>query len=255
MQPPVDAGDESDADTGASLPDISGITGMTLWLDATYGVTKDALANVSAWADRSSKKNDATQPDPGRQPVFEGSAINGIPALRMTSSVLGVAVNDGFEIGTGDYAFAAVAKVPTSDGGVAGGGMPFSVGSYTIVGGFPLVTGAHLVFNPPTRVGVATGNLGGGGEGGFFCSAVSLPSGAGVVVVRRTSGVTKIRVDGKDCTAQSENSPSSDLSVDGGPVTVGSLVGYLGEFVTVKGTLGDSDLALLESYLIQKYGL
>ncbi len=58
------------------------IPGLALWVSADAGVERDAAQRVAAWRDRSSLANDLVQPTPGRQPLFEPTGANGLPALR-----------------------------------------------------------------------------------------------------------------------------------------------------------------------------
>jgi predicted esterase len=56
--------------------------GLQLWLKADAGVTKDAGNVVSAWADQSGNKMDATSPSPSARPLFVAHAVHGKPAMR-----------------------------------------------------------------------------------------------------------------------------------------------------------------------------
>ena len=64
--------------------DPAAVPGLVLWLDASQGVTADAGGKVSAWADRSPRKQDLAQADPAWQPLRLEGALGGLPAVRFT---------------------------------------------------------------------------------------------------------------------------------------------------------------------------
>jgi hypothetical protein len=54
------------------------ISGLALWLDASFGVTGEL---VGAWPDRSLNGNDFAQLDVDHKPVFDEEGLNGFPAV------------------------------------------------------------------------------------------------------------------------------------------------------------------------------
>src|SRR6266568_2332139 len=60
--------------------------GLQLWLNADVGVTTNASAQVTAWADQSGLGNNATQPTVGSAPIYVTNSLNGHATLRVTGT-------------------------------------------------------------------------------------------------------------------------------------------------------------------------
>ena len=60
--------------------------GLQLWLNADVGVTTNASAQVTAWADQSGLHNDATQPTVTSSPIYAPKSLNGHATLRVTGA-------------------------------------------------------------------------------------------------------------------------------------------------------------------------
>ena len=57
------------------------VTGLTLWLDASEGITKDGSNLVSQWDDQSGNSNNVAQSTASFKPVWTDSELNGLPAV------------------------------------------------------------------------------------------------------------------------------------------------------------------------------
>jgi hypothetical protein len=62
------------------------VNGLTIWLKANAGITKDANNKVSLWKDFSTTGHDAAQSSGAAQPLFVGNALNGLPIIRFDGS-------------------------------------------------------------------------------------------------------------------------------------------------------------------------
>lgn len=62
------------------LIDLGSISSLALWWDPSYGVVQ-ASGNVSQWADKSGNGHHGLQANALRQPVLQGSTLNGLPVL------------------------------------------------------------------------------------------------------------------------------------------------------------------------------
>jgi Bacterial Ig domain/Concanavalin A-like lectin/glucanases superfamily len=60
--------------------------GLQLWLNADVGVTTNASAQVTAWADQSGLGNNATQPTVTSSPIYTPNSLNGHATLRVTGT-------------------------------------------------------------------------------------------------------------------------------------------------------------------------
>jgi len=76
--------------TAAFIP--TDISGLSLWLDAAEGVTKDGSDFVSLWEDQSGNSNDAAQASGGNKPLWVDTVLNSLPIMRFDGS------NDWFTI-------------------------------------------------------------------------------------------------------------------------------------------------------------
>ena len=67
--------------TGATPFDPKSLSGLTVWLKADTGITKDGSDLIGTWADQSGNGNDFSQSTAGNKPVFSASAQNNLPAV------------------------------------------------------------------------------------------------------------------------------------------------------------------------------
>ena len=67
---------------GSASPFVpSQIGGLTIWLKADAGITKDGSDRVSNWNDQSGNNNHFTQATGTAKPLYTASAKNGLPAI------------------------------------------------------------------------------------------------------------------------------------------------------------------------------
>jgi alpha-tubulin suppressor-like RCC1 family protein len=64
----------------ASTGDLPPV-GLRLWLKADVGVVKDANNNISAWLDQSGNTFQATQSNPGNEPLWASAGAGSLPAI------------------------------------------------------------------------------------------------------------------------------------------------------------------------------
>jgi len=62
------------------------VAGLTVWLDASQGVTKDGSNLVSTWYDQSGNSNDVVQSTATNKPTWTDSEVNGLPAIVFNGS-------------------------------------------------------------------------------------------------------------------------------------------------------------------------
>jgi hypothetical protein len=64
----------------------SAISGLKLWLEASAGITTNAAAKISTWADQSGNTNNATQSNTNRQPLYVTNALHGLSVVRFNGT-------------------------------------------------------------------------------------------------------------------------------------------------------------------------
>lgn len=272
--PPTDGqAVDSPVTIDASNFDPSTLSGLALWLDANVGITKNNNA-VSAWADRTSNHNDASQPTAAVQPMFNGSAINNLPAVHFNKDAQGqsvggnmmtIADSASLQWGTGDFYLVAVLRYDnnvTNDGPERGEGLFFSKvssGSSSVAGVF-FVGGIPTVFgNGPTNGLLFSTHA----IAGDFITSSNLYNNdnAHVFAIQRANKTMDLRVDG--ASIGTSVSSGFDVSNAGTAVRIGGdangaairLDGDVAEMLAVKGALSQSDRTNLEAWLKGKYAL
>lgn len=272
---PTDAQTDSPITTDASPFDPSTLGGLALWLDANVGITKNNNG-ISAWADRTTNHNDASQGTAAQRPTFSASAINNLPAVHFNKdaqgqqvggSMMTIADSASLQWGTGDFYVVIVARFDndvTTDGAERGEGLFYSkvssgssdIAGVFVVGGIPTVYSSTnapangLTFSTRNQTGdyVTTTNLYDDGTPHAFA-------------MQRASAKLDIRVDGTSIATA--NSSGFDVSNSGTPVRFGAdangqalrLDGDVAEMIAVKGSLSQNDRTSLEAWLKSKYAL
>ncbi len=238
---------------------------LVLWLDAARGVSVNG-GLVTAWADQTSFKNDATQGIPLRQPKPNPGAINNLPGVEFKSNVgtaqgnmLVIADSASLQWGTGDFLVAAVARFDNDpkDGLVAGAAVLYSRFKFNM----SVYTGAILVGNVPGTIY----------QPGLALQGASMRQGSAPgpyndgkfrLYTRRRNGLQlELRVNAASVATMS--SPSTDVSSTGSVSTIGAeadanvlrLNGTIAELLACKGPIDPNDLTAIEKYLMTKYGL
>jgi hypothetical protein len=292
LGPTVDASSDANSegsandDGGAVVElDVNTIPGVVLWLRADQGVTTSSGV-VTQWADQSGNHNNAAESRAGLQPGLVTDAIHGLPAVRFsagtvaatTTSTVGngndllFAATPTFGWSTGDFLIEVVAgydNTPSSDAtqeNAVGYGDLF----VTILGS-PInsaTSGMGLYGNAPP-LGTAPAST------AVFGYVAGAAGGAGVAssttgnndrtphcfALQRVGTTLSVRVDGTEAGAQTI-AATTDLGATGtahlggvGNAAGQRLDGDIAEVIAVKGTTTPTDLAELEDYLLQKYGL
>ncbi len=275
------SGVEASADVGPDAPRWSPTSldaqgKMALWLEASAANLVISSGVVGAWNDLSKNANNATNPSGG--PQVETGVVNGLDAVHFNARAVTLTINDApsLQFGTDQFFMAVVARASTSGGyffskvtaGVSGGGAYYASGLEFFVSsdaqddaGNTIVDDAGLptVF-PAGHVSALAGN-----EVDWIGPAFD-DNAYHVVIFRRTSAQSlSVSVDSR--AAQTALTGQFDVSQIGQAVSMGGVV-YgnraspvdlsIAEMLVVHsatGVIADSDVALVQGYLSQKYAL
>lgn len=254
---PEDATADASSDVSVDGGSVSSISGLVLWLDAAKGVTTSG-SDITAWADQSSKGNDASGGT--ATPTLVSSSINGLPAAHFdagSTQYVSIADAASLQWGTGDFYVAVVAKFDNdpNDGASAGigafyaklgpsSGLLFFANDFNL-GAQTVVAGLSNVEDPtPTEIEYAASYNDGA---------------ARLYVLERVSGTEALRVNGSQVVTSAS---SIDVTESGHDVFVGlmeqgdaALDGDIAELIAVQGSLSSGDRSTIETYLQTKYGL
>jgi hypothetical protein len=232
-----DSAKEASVDAGPFTP--KALPKLHFWMDGSRGTTVSG-GFVTAWADQSGAKNDASQSDPSRQPKLAANAIAGQTALEFP----GNAMATNLDVGSPSKAFTGdffVELVMTTSLGQGESGDVFDAGNP--VGDNAQIRVANGKLNAGLVVGPASKFL-------EILTPIS-PGTAHVVFLRRQGTKFELGLDG--ATASVADAPTGALSAlfrFGGP-----FLGYLAEVIGIDGTITADDQAALEKYLKSKYAL
>lgn len=91
--------------------DPKNVTGLTVWLKADAGITKDGSNLVSDWTDQSGNGNNFSQSTAGNKPVYTASAQNSLPTIVFDGSNDYLTTAASVTLGT--YTLFAVVSRPT----------------------------------------------------------------------------------------------------------------------------------------------
>jgi hypothetical protein len=246
---------------------------LVLWLDGSFNIVHPNGGGVTIWVDRSPYGNDAVSTTkPPSLGLVQGSKTL-LAVLFDGHSFLTIPDAPALQWGTDDYTIEVVAAYTKEAGPTYAGHAclyektsivsPFYGVSFTGNGalandaGSPVVSGISSSVESEADAGVA--NVTGKTTG------VSAPA-FHVFGTRRTAIHTlEVRLDGASDGINS-NVDSADVSAVGRPVNIGgvpaasdevidALSGSIAEIIAVHGPVSDVELARLEGYLKQKYGL
>jgi hypothetical protein len=246
------AGADGGAPDAATFSVMS-LPGLSLWLEASHGVTAaDGGAGVSRWSDQSGKGNDAVAT--GAQPNQVPGSIDGFPAIQFgaTTAPLGIQMLDGtadLAFGTGPFLIEVVVKSAARMPAVfetASGLASLAVGGDTV--GHATVTETSS-----GTLTVASANAPFGNDVPYLVGVRRTGSGA--------ASTLELRLDGFVDGMTTDGAPSlGDLAsgrVGGGAGAAegGTSTLDVAEVVVIKGAVAAGDLASLEAYLKNKYGL
>jgi hypothetical protein len=247
---------------GATPPyDVRTLAGLRLWLESTQGLTKAAVGNdVVSWRDSSNHWLDGGAGAPaggahlavpvaysGGGAVYPSVVASG-PAGRPTVSFetgpkLAIDNHDDFNVGTGDFAMAAVSAISSGTG-------PF----------WRLMTASTAPsgnFFGPSHFCSFLGGLGAQPK----CTSPEFTPSTSVHVfmVRRKTAQMIFRVDGTSRGTYDFGVDNPDLGVatyqQASAFIGGGIVGQLSELMLIVGGPNDAEFDKLEKHLTTKYGI
>jgi hypothetical protein len=222
------------------------ITGLTIWLDASKGITMSGGA-VTAWADQSGSGEDATAAA-GTAPSLSANAVGNHDALHFTFSsntALTVAAATGTDWESGPFLLELVLRETTAASTPA---LFWLTGDPT---GRPRVA---LYNQQMSTVGDFALSAGSVSTSVFMDSGSTVAYNDGslhsVGVWRDSAGNISLLIDG---VAIGTQALSGALSTAGG-AKVGSFDGDLLEVLGKNGAVTSTDVAAVETYFQTKYG-
>jgi hypothetical protein len=92
----------------------SDISGLTLWLDAENGITKDGSNKVSQWLDGSTNALAFTNANSAEYPTWVANVVNGKPVIRFTSTTPTRLYNEGAALVATNQPFTFITVVKTN---------------------------------------------------------------------------------------------------------------------------------------------
>ena len=262
---PVDAASDvviADAsnDGDAAPPfDVKSLPGLSLWLNASVGVTADGSENVTKWADQSGNGNDATQgASEPTQPTLVATATNNLPAVHFEGGAhVEMADSTSLQMGTGDFSLSLVMRHTTT---TTNGNYGLVFAKQALVTGYPGIAVFVDIPQATTFYGQVVIN-------DFAATTTSgLNNNAPHIFgFRRVGATITTRLDGVDDGSSTSDAAAIDCTATGVPVRIGAggegasagqqLKGDISEVVLLKGTTTSQNLDALEGYLKKRYGL
>lgn len=252
-EPSLKAKPADDAQIVADSANIKKIPGLTWWLRADVGVQADTNGAVSAWNDQSGKGLNATQPAAGKQPMLTANAVNGKPAVRFdgTNKTLltgAVTLNKDNTI----IVVASLGKTPPNTMVLP------SIFSYVDEKGSE-AGGARLgvTIQKDQRILVALRYA--GTEYWNHSDLAFNPTNPVVMMSRRNGGKADVFIDGsllktKDVPGEMSTVPRFFRLGQRGTEPV-YFNGDIAEVLVFNTALSEDDRAIVEKYLIAKYGV
>jgi hypothetical protein len=269
----VDAsGDANDANDASAAPDAAidaggtdgppawtprSLSNLVLWLEADRGIATTPGAPIDIWRDQSGRNNHAFQPDDASAPTLVVNAVNGLPAVRFRRpSWLVVADTQAMRWGTNDFTLLIVERGADPCPSCSGQQLLFVKHEQA-----PPYSGPQMVLSLPdgriryfltldaqdflsTRPGYASG-------------------GTHLIGMRRSFGRLELRADGWPVATVVGHDPVN-LDAAGSNAHIGAhgvagdqwqFNGDIAAVVGIKGSLSVSEYAMLEEYLLRKYGV
>jgi len=237
-------------------------TRLVVWLDAARGVTGSP---VTRWADQSGAGNDAAQTAAGSQPALTAAGINGMPALTFNGQATFLRIADSATTrwGTGAFTVMVVARgAPNTNTNAmlyqkSEADSPFN--------GLNLYLNSARASGSTTPAGIQVNANAYTLTADDFGDDQPHLFGGRLITAGTTNGLLDIRVDGVRQGAVNFPDPVN-IDAPGRDTIIGhngynpapglqAFAGDIAEIVAVKGTVSDAELASLEAYLMDKYGL
>jgi hypothetical protein len=219
---------------------------------------------VATWTDQSGAGNNATQTVASSQPVLTAAGINGLPSITFNGRAMFLRIADSptTRWATGDFTVMVVARgAPNTNSNAMLYQKSEAASPYR---------GLNLYLNS-SRVGASMARAGIQVDATFYTVTVDDFGDdqphlfGGRLTTAGASGVLEMRVDGARqsmvavTSAVNTDAPGRDTIIghNGYSPTDGfqAFEGDIAEVVAVKGAVSDTELAGLEAYLLDKYGL
>jgi hypothetical protein len=232
-----DAAQDAPQDAGPLSPDQ--IPGLSLWLDSSKGTTPDSMYPnlVQIWADQSPHGNNATDQGYQEEPLLMKSGYKSFDVVDFNASsspkIMNITDDASLQFGTGDFAVAFVMNAQT---------LPtIPIYEKDQQNGLTISVDQNVNAITPTAA----------------AHAFMMQNAWHIVVVR--GAALEIRIDG---TPTKGTLNTSNLSASGVLLQVGAFassnqsptIEFL-QVIAYKGTVSDTQVVGLESYLKGKYGL
>ena len=215
------------------------ISGLTLWLDSSEGVTKDGSNLVSQWDDQSGNSNNVVQATTANKPIWVDSTLNGLPVIRFdgTNDDLSKSTFTGGAISQAFYIFVVIK--PAAGG--SGAQYNWDHANGTRGWCYTLLSGGTDYFNYGCAIDVNIETLPTG-----YVQYTFLVSGASSDIRRDKTSVNSNNLGSSTINGFWLGSRHSSVQY-GNP--------DIAEFLIYDSNIGDTDRDKVETYLADKYGL
>lgn len=214
------------------------IAGLTVWLDAGIGITKDGGNLVSNWADQSGNSNDVVQATGSYQPLWTASEQNGEPGVVFdgTDNFMQDVAWTGGTVAQPFYAFIVL----TSDSNVVGTKYNLDAGAATNRGFFYYDGSINI------RFGQGTDTI-----------LEARPTGYNVLTIFVNGASSIYRRNGTQVGSTLSLGTASQAGLTLGSSYVPSAWGNsrIAEYLFYAGDIGTTDRGRVETYLKDKYAL
>ena len=227
----------------ATTSNVPGILSPALWVRSDVGVTLDGSNNVQSWLDLSGNGNNVTQATAANRPPLVTNQINGWPSVRLNTSDGVTFLNHPLGAVASNFTIWAVVSA----------GQP-SLGAY------------QCLYGNSAGVTFATFNGASGQPWGIYLNApissTKIITSAGdsayhsiTVIVGSTSGTITFSTDGVITTATGSGAYTANAGTIGGGNTAQPFDGHLAELAVWNRQLASTEVQLLESYALARYGV
>ena len=222
------------------------ISTLAAWYDATdfNFVTKDGSNLVSNWGDKSGNSNDATA-TAGDRPTWQTNQQNSLPTINFDGSDQLDLPSGLFSIPNGSNTMFIVSQRATESGSVE---TVLNLSDATAADYFLIYAAADGSISFKSR----------DGAGGTVTNTGNTLTNYNIFRGRRDGTTQALAVNGG--TETTNASGVSSASIDSGDIGASNndnlmLMGNIGEIIIYSANLSAADIALVETYLANKWGL